>query len=207
MPDIVYALTNPAMPGMVKIGMTENLQNRMTQLYSTGVPLPFECVYAIELVGQSAAAIESALHAAFQPYRVNASREFFEIETYQVERLLRAFPGTDATPRVTQQLHNLDPVGEEAARSYRRRRPNFNFVQMGVLVGSNLLSLDSGEKATVVGEKRVSFRDEEMSLTQASRIAAGLDYAVPPTPRWTFEGRNLGDIYRETYGVQGALAE
>ena len=47
---IVYALTNPAMPGLVKIGMTSKLEidQRKNQLYfgSSGVPLPFECVYA-----------------------------------------------------------------------------------------------------------------------------------------------------------------
>ena len=43
---IVYALTNPAMPGLVKIGMTSKLEidQRKNQLYfgSSGVPLPFE---------------------------------------------------------------------------------------------------------------------------------------------------------------------
>ena len=43
MPNIVYVLTNQAMPGIVKIGMTErdDVQRRMNELYSTGVPLPF----------------------------------------------------------------------------------------------------------------------------------------------------------------------
>ena len=51
MPNIVYVLTNPAMPGMVKIGMTDrpDVQRRMSELYSTGVPLPFECVIAARL--------------------------------------------------------------------------------------------------------------------------------------------------------------
>ena len=42
---IVYVLTNPAMPGIVKIGKTHaSLGSRLSQLYSTGVPVPFECV-------------------------------------------------------------------------------------------------------------------------------------------------------------------
>ena len=50
---IVYALVNEAMPGLVKIGMTSNLEVdlRKNQLYRgcSGVPLPFECVYACEV--------------------------------------------------------------------------------------------------------------------------------------------------------------
>lgn len=42
---IVYLLTNPVMPGLVKIGMTlrDEIDARMKELYTTGVPLPFEC--------------------------------------------------------------------------------------------------------------------------------------------------------------------
>lgn len=48
---IVYILTNPAIPNMVKIGMTshEDVKLRMSQIYTTGVPLPFECVYAAKV--------------------------------------------------------------------------------------------------------------------------------------------------------------
>ena len=38
----VYVLTNPAMPNMVKIGKTtRDVELRLADLYSTGVPLPF----------------------------------------------------------------------------------------------------------------------------------------------------------------------
>ena len=56
MPNIVYALTNPAMPGIVKIGMTDrdDVKRRMSDLYTTGVPLPFECAVAWEIDGREA---------------------------------------------------------------------------------------------------------------------------------------------------------
>jgi hypothetical protein len=43
MAEIVYVLTNEAMPGLVKIGLTtDSVEARLTQLSShTGVPLPF----------------------------------------------------------------------------------------------------------------------------------------------------------------------
>jgi len=46
--EIVYLLTNPAMPGLIKIGRTtrKDIKARMRELYTTGVPLPFECLSA-----------------------------------------------------------------------------------------------------------------------------------------------------------------
>ena len=50
MSEIVYILTNEAMPDMVKIGITSTtVEERMKSLQSTGVPLPFTCYYAAEV--------------------------------------------------------------------------------------------------------------------------------------------------------------
>ncbi|MFN3446329.1 MAG: GIY-YIG nuclease family protein, partial [Bacteroidia bacterium] len=39
---LIYILTNPAMPGLVKIGKTNraDVKQRMFELYSTGGPVP-----------------------------------------------------------------------------------------------------------------------------------------------------------------------
>lgn len=122
MPNIVYVLTNPAMPGIVKIGMTDrdDVQLRMAELYSTGVPLPFECIAALEVVGQQASRVEDALHLAFSPHRINDSREFFRIEPDQVEALLEILPGRDVTPRIGEQTSELAPEDREAMSRYNR---------------------------------------------------------------------------------------
>ena len=41
--EYVYLLTNPSMPGMVKIGYTaqNDAKKRIDGLYTTGVPFPF----------------------------------------------------------------------------------------------------------------------------------------------------------------------
>ncbi len=66
---IVYVLTNPVMPGIVKIGMTErsDIDKRLRELYTTGVPVPFECAYACKVDPADCAKIEKALHKAFEP--------------------------------------------------------------------------------------------------------------------------------------------
>ena len=124
MPNIVYVLTNPAMPGLVKIGMTdkEHVQQRMGQLFTTGVPFPFECVIAKEIEGQEAASVESALHMAFGPYRANESREFFEIDPEQAEVLLRVIHGKDVTPGVSEQITAASPEDNAAAAEFKKRQ-------------------------------------------------------------------------------------
>ena len=49
--EIVYVLSNEGMPNLIKIGKTQrkDLQARMSELYSTGVPFPFECLWAGEV--------------------------------------------------------------------------------------------------------------------------------------------------------------
>ena len=80
-PGWVYVLTNPSMPGLVKVGKTErDPDDRMAELSSaTGVPTPFELAYKAFFPSCSAA--EDAVHAALggRGYRVSTSREFFKI--------------------------------------------------------------------------------------------------------------------------------
>jgi hypothetical protein len=77
---IVYVLTIPAIPGLVKIGKTArgSIDARLSELYSSGVPVPFECAYAAKVADQTT--VEKSFHFAFAPYRINAKREFFPIE-------------------------------------------------------------------------------------------------------------------------------
>ena len=82
--QIVYVLTNPAMPGLIKIGKTmqQEIENRMKQLYGTGVPVPFDCAFACQV--KDVTEVEKALHFAFGNTRINPNREFFKIEPERV---------------------------------------------------------------------------------------------------------------------------
>jgi hypothetical protein len=196
---IVYILTNPAMPGLVKIGRTtnEDANIRISQLYTTGVPVPFTIEYACKVGNPDE--VEKALHIAFGPQRINPKREFFRIEPEQAIAILRLLKTEDATKEVAAQTSSIDPESAQAAVALKSRRPNMNFTEMGIPVGSVLHSMENDEIAIVVGPRKVRFRDEEMSLTAATRLLFGLDYSVQPAPHWTYEGRSLLDLYNETY--------
>jgi hypothetical protein len=201
MEGIIYILTNPIMPGIIKIGKTtqEDVKVRMAQLYTTGVPLPFECEYAAKV--NNIDEVERALHTAFGPDRVNPRREFFEIEAIQAITIIKLLEIENVSPLVEQEANIIDEAEIDAGKAYSQKRPKMNFIEMGIPIGSELVFNNNGEIATVVNEKSVRFRDEETSLTNATRLALGEGYAyhVAPGPYWRFNGRKLRDIYNDTY--------
>ena len=189
------------MPGIIKIGKTtqEDVKLRMAQLYSTGVPLPFECEYAAKV--NNIDEVERALHTAFGPDRVNPKREFFEIEANQAITIIKLLELVNVSPLVEQEADIIDESEIDAGKAYAQKRPKMNFIEMGIPVGAELVFNNNGEIATVVTEKTVRFRDDETSLTNATRLALGEGYAyhVAPGPYWRYNGRKLRDIYNETY--------
>lgn len=198
---IVYILTNPAMKGLVKIGMTirEEVSIRMAELYSTGVPVPFECSFAGRVADVKA--VERAFHIAFGPYRINPNREFFEIEDTQAVELLKLMCIEDVSPSVKTELNKVDEVSRDSGLRMKQKRPNLNFEEMAITIGSMLQSNYNHETCEVVDAKKVNFRGEVMSLTRATREMLELEYSVQPSPYWVYEGKILKDIYDETYGA------
>ncbi|MDO8962927.1 MAG: GIY-YIG nuclease family protein [Coriobacteriia bacterium] len=74
----VYIMSNPAMPGLLKIGMTRNdVRQRASELAaSTGVPARFVIEYYC-LTGEPEA-VEAQVHSHFSAYRA-PGREFFSL--------------------------------------------------------------------------------------------------------------------------------
>jgi hypothetical protein len=187
------------MPGLVKIGYScqEEASSRIAQLYTTGVPVPFTIEFACRV--ENAKDVEKALHIAFSPSRINPKREFFRIEAEQAIAILQLLHTEEATQDVSKLSDEVDQQSLDAAKQMQARRPNFNFEEMGIPVGSELISVKTSDPAIVVGVKKVKFKDEEMSLTAATRVALNLEYSVAPGRQWTFKGKLLNDIYEETY--------
>ncbi|MEO0377188.1 MAG: GIY-YIG nuclease family protein [Cyanobacteria bacterium P01_A01_bin.17] len=200
--SVVYVLTNSAMPGLVKIGKTlqDDHNTRVSQLYTTGVPVPFDIEYACRVPNPTE--VEAALHTAFAPQRINPRREFFEIDPDQAIAILRLLNVEDVTDEVKSDLDGIGSQDQNAATRLRARRPSLNFEEMGIPIGSQLDSVPTDDVAIVVDAKKISFRNSALtSLSAATREMLGLDYSVKPTPHWSFSGKNLQEIYNETYAA------
>ena len=199
--QIVYVLTNEAMPNLVKIGKTtrSDVKTRMSELYSSGVPYQFECVYAVEV--NDCSTVEKALHVAFNPNRVNPKREFFSIDPEQAIAILKLLGTKDVTPMLNSDLNsNVSATELEAVKQAKKKRPNINYFEMGLEKGTLMtFANDSEITVTIASEKKVIYNEEEMSLTCVTKELLELDYAVQPTKYWLVDGKNLRDIWRETY--------
>lgn len=86
----VYILTNPAMPGLVKIGKTSRIVEELVkELNTTGVPASFKIAHQrkVEHMGQ----VERDMHQHFNTQRENRDREFFKIATDEAIDYLDSF--------------------------------------------------------------------------------------------------------------------
>ncbi|MDX2970036.1 GIY-YIG nuclease family protein [Kribbella solani] len=74
----VYVLSNPAMPGLIKVGRTRQLtESRAKKLQTTGVPVPFTVEF--RALTSKPEAVEAVAHKLLAASRVSLSREFFQI--------------------------------------------------------------------------------------------------------------------------------
>lgn len=195
----VYVLTNPAMPGMVKIGKTtRDVSFRLADLYSTGVPLPFECEYAalVKDVDET----EKAFHIAFHPNRVNPRREFFNIKSEQAIILLKQMAIEDVTPLVQEKANKIDLEALPSVEKFKKlRRPNQNFFEMGLKKGDILKFGRNDEFCTILNERQVSYKNEIWFLSNLTKKLLDTTSPMDGYGSWYFNGKNLQDIYNETY--------
>ena len=183
MPQIVYILTNDAMPDLIKIGMTTaSLRRRIRNLSrASGVPLPFRCYYACEV--KNARDTENRLHMGLHVHQV--AKEFFRISPEPVKILLEGYGSKDVTPSVNE---------EQIAKS-----PVFRFSMVDISPGAELSFIrDKQRTATVHDDKKINFEGRTSSL---SKIALELmkDHdgkerkSVRGPDFWLYESETLTD--------------
>ena len=201
---IIYCLTNPEMPDLVKIGLVESvdvdaLKSRMSRLYSTGVPVPFELHYAVTVDDVREA--EKFMHDAFDNVRENPRREFFRIDPARIVSAMRLTRGeevrVDDTPDGDSEISQVDIDARNRARQRENKKAsNFKFSDTDIPVEEAELQFvqDSSITATIVGDKKIKFEDEEMSLSGAAKIILerkGRYGSVAGTKYWEYNGKTL----------------
>jgi len=193
MNEIIYVLTNDAMPGYVKIGRTAtSLEQRIRELSSsTSTPLPFTCFYACTV--NNANFVESQLHDAFADNRINPKREFFQISAERVRSALKIGEIEDITPKKDFIDDKADQKAIDQVRSEMREK--FNFSMVNIPIGAELVfSRDENKKAIVLDNKHINFNGETTSLSTSAQKILGYDYGVQGTAYWKYGEETLDEL-------------
>ena len=196
--EIVYILTNPVMPGLVKIGRTTDINKRVRDLSKdTGVPIPFECFYACEV--KDGKLVEEALHDGFKDVRINPKREFFEKDPERILSILKAFSVNNVTPKkdIVE-----DEIEREALRKQNERRSNFKFSIVGIEAGAILTyTKDENLTAEVVNDRQIRFEDKVTSISNATRIIEQRNgsqiHSFAGPMYWLYNGKTLSELRNE----------
>ena len=190
----VYILTNAAMPGYIKIGLTQqdDVATRVKQLDNTSLPLPFECYFAARV--PDCAKVERTLHFVFGEKRARGNREFFTAHPDLVKAIIELVAIEDVSP--TDMDQNITPQERHEIEAEQQRR---TLAGLGLEVGTVLTFLkDPDVTCTVHDGKKVAFNGEVMSLSRAALNAVqamGFTWpAVNGFGYWLANGVKLSDL-------------
>ncbi len=194
---IVYVLSNVAMPGYIKIGYTsgksaKDVQERMRQLDSTGVPRSFDCEYAALV--SNYAQVEKAIHTAFGDFRVRQTREFFEgIEPFRVKAILQLLAIEEVTPGLNNKHYSEVEAQQYESEQPTRRREAFTFAMVGIPKGAALEWGDDPDiKCQVANDTSgVTYEGEYYSLTSLASKLKKWKHSPSAIRYWLYEGETL----------------
>lgn len=111
MQQYLYILSNPSMPGLIKIGKTTTSPNqRMSELHSTGVPTAFALELSVEV--DDCQASEQAAHSTLSKFRVANNREFFRISVAEALKAIIPVIGRYKIHEV-QSSHGIESIERE----------------------------------------------------------------------------------------------
>jgi hypothetical protein len=202
----IYILTNDAMPDYIKIGFTaaDDVETRMRQLDTTGLPLPFRLHACIEV--ENAQQLEKLAHDVFASQRARPNREFFLMEPETAVRYLKAVSLNDSSARwVTADQQMIDETGKHLTETQvvKPKQASFTFSAADVPLGSQVYFVrDASISAKVVSETEVEFEGNITKLSPLTRmiferqgtVNASGAYAGPDY--FTYEDEILSDRRR-----------
>ena len=189
--ETIYILTNESMPNLIKIGFTkrDDLNVRIKELYTTGVPLPFNIYYACLV--ENAKRTEDILHELFKENRINEKREFFQLDPDKVVIALSLLNPINITPDekdylTTEEIKDIEKIET-------KRLKNFTFSEVNIPINTTLtFARDPNIICTVHSDNTVIYENEILTLTEAARKTNLIPYKELQGPKfWMYENETL----------------
>lgn len=214
----VYILSNPTMPGLLKIGMTRFGPSRRVQELSsaTGVPTPFNLVYYREF--SNCVVAETEIHSilASKGLRYNNQREFFSIDTVAAINTLLSLPDKSGEEQHLEQIRvedfNKDVNWSEFEKNMHEIKMNYlqsdTFLDCNSLIVSHLCSEwndeDRQKLQTYVDNGAFAFIEILSSVLYNDDIDKRIEFILDYTSKGYVSGFvNVVQLYLESVGGIG----
>lgn len=181
--EFVYLFTNPCIPEWVKVGRTNSIPRRLSELDCTAVPIPFECYAYLEVPTDFVSTVESALHN-FLGRALDKKKEFFHT---RADVVLSYF-------QTIEKLNNafhlvINPVFETKEEELKKQ--NTTFSMLDIPVGSVLTFTKDSTISCVVTDSnnQVSYNGLQYSISGLAGSLLG--YNVNGFCKFIFEDETL----------------
>ena len=135
---VVYILTNPSMPGYIKIGFTNNLKTRLRSLDTTGVARPFEPYMTVTTAKYKT--LECVIHHELDKLttaRTRKNREFFELDQAIAGDLLQNLSALLDDAEIDN-YGNTNETRESSGGEVRPISKSTTFKMLNIPIGSEL---------------------------------------------------------------------
>jgi hypothetical protein len=118
----IYCFSNPSMPGILKVGMTERTPEiRLIEANSSDTwkpPTPYKIVFAKKVLNPKQK--ETTLHTILSQYteRINPRREFFRVSQEEVKTLFDLIDGELWVENIPEEEEEEEDEDEEEVSTY-----------------------------------------------------------------------------------------
>ena len=108
----------------------------------------------------------------------------------------------DVTPSIQDEAKKIDVEASASAEKFKKkRRPTINYFEMGLKEGDILKFGRNEESCIVLNGRQVSYKGEPWFLSNLTNKLLDRTGPMDGSPYWYFNGKNLKDIYNETYSM------
>ena len=188
---VLYIITNLSLHGLVKVGITSDLESRLTTLNNTSLPTKFQIYEVFEKL-KNPDLMEQAVLLHFKTNRINKKREFIKEHPEKICDFVR-------DNKDNEELSNVK--GFEESKGL--------WDKLGIPEGEKLFFINmygEGVSKNIVSEvgkgRNIVYKGKNTSLSKSTLIILSEQFgkkwkAAQGTRYWTYKGRTIADLMAE----------
>jgi hypothetical protein len=184
MKTVLYIITNISMPNICKVGITNNIEQRLKSLNKTSTPTKFQLYEKFEM--KNAEVLEQEIFQHFAKKRVNRKREFFE----------------EHPERICDFIEDNKKIKKDKDSVISGKFNKMNIKEGEVLKFKEGDEIYSNIIATVGKGNSIIYKNRKTSLSKSAQIILKETFdkkwkAVQGSIFWTYKGKTIRELMDE----------